>query len=241
MLKKETIKEIMGLLLAPLILFVAYLSLILIWRIIGLPPTDELINIVKDFFNKYGLIVIFISAIIEGVLLLGQYFPGGFVIFLGVISAGKNVLRVWEIILVVSAAFLIAYTINYLMGKYGWYILFAKLGLKKSIEKAKEKLQKHLFNAIFFTYWEPNLSSITATAAGILKISFRKFIVYSIMGVLIWNIVWASLVFFLGETALHLITGIKYILIIFVIWISIILIKHFLFDRRKRIKTFKTL
>jgi len=74
----------------PLILLVIYLSMYLIWGILGLPKESELLLIVKDYFSKYGLYIVFISALIEGFFLLGQYFPGGFVIFLGVISAYEN-------------------------------------------------------------------------------------------------------------------------------------------------------
>ncbi len=220
-------KTMLKLLSIPLILLTVYLLVYMTWQILGLPTDDELLVIVREWFASYGLWVVFISAIIEGFLLLGQYFPGGFVIFLGVISAGKDVLKATEVVMVVSISFFIAYTLNYMMGKYGWYKLLVKFGLGTQIEESKEKLIKNGLNTVFFTYWEPNLASITATAAGVLNMSFKKFSLYSTAGIILWNIFWGTLVYMLGESALK-IAGLKWILIIFGTWIAVILIKNLL-------------
>jgi|SRR3989344_31496 len=231
-MKKEHIKEILGLLSIPIILLIIYLIFFVLWKLLGLPSPEELVDIVTSFFNTYGLIVIFLSALVEGVLLLGQYFPGGFVIFLGVISAGKNIPLVIKVVSLVSLAFFISYYINYLLGRHGFYKAFAKLGFKKSIEKAEKKLKKHALNAIIFSYWEPNLASITATAAGVLRLDVKKFLIYSAIGIIIWNTFWGILVYLLGKSALKLASSITYVLIVFVIWVAIIITKYYLWNQK---------
>jgi membrane-associated protein len=221
------IKENIKLLSVPLILLAIYLSTYIIWTIFDLPKDKEMIDLVKGWFSNYGLWIVFFGAIIEGFLLLGQYFPGGFIIFLGVISAGKDIFRATEVVLIVCLSFFISYTLNYLVGKYGWYKVLVKFGLSKSLEESKEKLIKHELSAILYSYWEPNLASITATAAGVLKIPLKKFSFYSIIGILIWNTFWGIFVYTLGEKALTSI-GLKYVLVIFVVWFAIILVKNFL-------------
>jgi len=67
--------------------------------------------------------------------------------------------------------------------------------LAHSIEKSKAKLVQQGMNAIFFSYWEPNLASFTATAAGVLKVPFKIFSLYSAMGIVLWNIFWGTLVY----------------------------------------------
>ncbi|MBI2632472.1 VTT domain-containing protein [Candidatus Pacearchaeota archaeon] len=228
------LKENLRLLTIPLILIGVYLSMVLIWKLFSFPPSEELVIIVTDFFNKYGLWIVFVSALIEGFLLLGLYFPGGFVIFLGVISSAGNFLRAVEVVSVVSIAFFISYILNYVIGKYGWYKLFLKFGLKKSLDNAQTRLNKYGLRAIIFSYWEPNLASITATAAGVLKLSIKKFVIYSLIGIVVWNTFWGFLVFKLGEEALKL-TGLKYIAIIFFIWIIIILIVNFIKEKSKKV------
>lgn len=227
---KSKLTEILKLLSVPLILAAIYLSMYVVWKIFGLPTDTEMLVIVKEWFFRYGLWIVFVAALIEGFLLLGQYFPGGFIIFLGVISAGKNIPRAAEVVSVVSLAFFIAYSLNYLVGKYGWYRLLAKFGLASSIEKSKDKLLKQGLSAIFLSYWEPNLASLIATAAGILKVSFKKFSVYSAAGIIIWNIFWGTLVYSLGESALQ-IAGLKWVLIIFGAWVAVILFKKYVLAR----------
>lgn len=231
-MKTQMLKEILKLISIPLVLVLIYLSMYIVWSVFKLPTDDEMLLIVKGWFLNYGLWIVFIGAIIEGFLLLGQYFPGGFIIFLGVISAGDNTLFATKVVSIVCVSFFIAYSLNYLIGRYGWYRLFKKFGLADSVEKSKDKILKQGLNVIFFSYWEPNFASITATAAGVLKVPFKKFTLYSTAGIVLWNIFWGTLVYSLGESALK-ITGFKWVLTIFGVWIIIILIKRFIFTRNK--------
>ncbi len=224
-------RRVLKLLSMPLILLAAYLMLSAIWRLAGLPPDSELQGIVKGYFDQYGLWIVLIGALIEGFLLAGNYFPGGFVIFLGVITAGSAP-RAAAVVAVVCLAFFISYTLNYWLGRYGWYLLLVKFGLKGSLDHTKRRMERQGLNAIIFSYWMPNLAAITATAAGILQVPLRKFLLFSAAGILIWNTFWGVLVFSLGDAALKLI-GLKYVLIIFLAWTGILLLKHYLFDRRR--------
>ena len=227
----ETRKKLIGVLSVPCILLVLYLAFWLIWRLLDLPADESLIALIGEYFRRYGLWVVFVSSLIEGFFILGQYFPGGLVIFLGVISAGKDTARAMEVVMIVSLAFFVSYTLNYLVGKYGWYKLLVKFGLSHSLEEAQRKLQKHGLSAVVFSYWEPNLASITATAAGILKIPLAKFSLISGVGIVMWNTFWGTLVFNLGKEALK-ITGFKYVLVIFCVWVVFLLVKYYVMSRR---------
>ena len=177
------IKSLLKTISIPLILLGVYVLMYLIWSVLNLPSDDQMLIIVRNWFSQYGLWIVFIGALIEGFLLLGQYFPGGFIIFLSVISAGKDIPRAVQVVSIVCISFFIAYSLNYIVGRYGWYKVFEKFGLKDSLEKSKDKLVKQGLNAIFFSYWEPNFASIIATAAGVLKVPFKKFTVYSTLGI----------------------------------------------------------
>jgi membrane protein DedA with SNARE-associated domain len=225
-----TFKNILKILAIPLSLLVVYFSMLILWKIFNLPPLDKLEAIIKIYFDKYGLWIVFISALIEGFLLIGQYFPGGVVIFLGVTAARDNLIEVGWVLFVVGVAFFIAYYLNYIVGRYGWYKLFLKFGLGNSLDKAKAKLEKHVMTAILGSYWEPNLASITATAAGVLKIPLRYFLTSSLIGIVIWNLFWGIVVYFLGYALLqHQV--LMYVTII-AVWCAIILFKVFVIDKK---------
>jgi membrane protein DedA with SNARE-associated domain len=218
-------KNIWNTIKLPVLLLGIVLTLSLFWKILDLPPEDQLIEIARKYFDKYGLIVLLISAIIEGVLLVGWYYPGSLVIFLGVIFAGKNVSLAIETVLIITLGLYLAYLINYILGKYGWYRLLLAFGLSKPLEKAQLRITKYGFSGILLSYWHPNLAAIASTAAGTLQFSWRKFLIYSLISVSIWNIFWGTLVYFLGEASLGIV-GLKFVLIAIVGWIIVNLIKQ---------------
>ena len=222
-----TLKDILKTLYIPLIFLFILRTLFILWKILDLPPQEEVVKIAKVYFDKYGLITVFISSIIEGLLLLGIYYPGSLVIFLGVIFAGSDILAVIEVVSVVIIGMLISFVINFFLGKYGWYKLLLVFGLGESIENTKNRLIKYGFSAIFWSYILPNLAAFTSTAAGILQFSFRKFLLYSFLSVIFWDSFWGALVYFLGEDALNLV-GFKFAFVALAVWIIVKLLfrKH---------------
>ncbi len=209
----------------PLVFLGVFASLFLLWRILNLPKDDELIEIIRNWFNQYGLWIVLVSAIIEGVLLVGWYYPGSLVIFLGVIFAGKDIPQVIITISFVTIGLLVAYILNYAIGRYGWYKLLLKFGIKAPVENAKRRLTKYGLKGIYGSYWQPNLAALTSTAAGILHFPFKKFLKYSLIATIIWNVFWGSLVYFLGESALNLVANIYIVFIGIGVWIAIRLIR----------------
>lgn len=209
----------------PLAFLGILLSLVALWKALQLPSEEELIAVARQYFDRYGYGVVFVSALIEGMLLLGLYYPGSFVIFLGVILAGQNIPRVGAVVLVVTLGLLIAYLLNYLLGKYGWYRLFVRFGLRQQIEKAQARLARQGPNIIFVTYWHPNFAALTAAAAGILHLTFIRFLLYSVVAALGWNTFWAALIYWLGEVALEL-TGIRFAIIVIIAWTLFVIAKR---------------
>src|SRR3989344_1717900 len=78
-----------------------------------------------------AIFFIFLIALVEGGLILGQYAPGGIVISLSIISAGGDVVKVILLCLVISLAYLVAYGIDYFIGYYGINRLIEKFGTKE--------------------------------------------------------------------------------------------------------------
>lgn len=225
-----TFKNFLKVLIIPTTLLLVYFSLVAVWKLFGLPPEDELIKTLTDFIDQYGLIIVFVAAIIEGLLLIGNYFPGGAVIFLGVIASIGNIPRATTVVLVVCVSFFIAYTINYYLGRYGWYTLFIKFGLQSTLDSMQKKLSRHVFTAIISSYWLPNLAAVCSTAAGIMHIPVKKFLIQSTIGLVAWNIFWGVMVYITGDALLKI--DLVYVLLIFFVWCSLILLKVFVFDRR---------
>lgn len=215
---ENTINKFLKILGLPLVVLAVFLSLRAVWKIFDLPPEDELIEITRRYFDLYGYGIVFVSAMIEGLLLAGWYYPGSLVIFLGVIFAGRNIPEVILVVTLVTIGLFLADLFNYALGKYGWYRLLLRFGLRGPMENAQLRLAKYGPSGIFLSYWHPNLAALTATAAGTLQFSFKKFVLYSAIAVGLWNVFWGTLVYFLGEAALTLI-GMRFVLVVIAVWI----------------------
>jgi membrane protein DedA with SNARE-associated domain len=204
--------------LKPALFWFAIIAVLaIVWKLLDLPSDAELVSIVREWLEKYGLLIILFGSLIETILFVGFYFPGSVIIFLGV-GLAPDPLSALLAVLAVSAGMLCGYTVNYILGKYGWYKIFLKLGMKNGIENARMKMQKNEIRYIFYTYWNPGLAAFTSTAAGILRLPFKRFLVLMVLAILLWNTFWGVIVYSLGESALALL-DFKLVLKVIAVWI----------------------
>ncbi|HRH25243.1 MAG TPA: VTT domain-containing protein [Candidatus Paceibacterota bacterium] len=209
----------------PILIILIFIAIIGLWKVLGLPSEEVLIEKTREYFFKYGLITVFIASILESMLLVGWYLPGGLIIFLGVIlSAGNPVLATLSVLCTILG-FSIGYTFNYFLGYYGWHKLFIKFGLAGSLEKAKENFQKYGFKAIYASYWQPNLGALISTSAGTLRAPKNKFIFVSTTATIVWSAFWGLCAYFIGEKILSYL-GIVFF-VIMSLWVLNIIYKHY--------------
>ena len=147
----------------------------------------------------------------------------GFLVFSGKISFLFAVLAA-----VLGQLFgsIIAYTIGYYGGrplvlKYGKYFLLSK----KHFEHVEKWFEKHGNKTIFITRLMPVVRTIISFPAGIVKMSFKKFLFYSTLGIVPWTIFlvyigfklgagWQTIIQFFDKFQIIVVIG----LIIFVVW-----------------------
>lgn len=197
--------------------FLVIAVLAIVWKLLDLPSEAETIQIVTRWLATYGLYVVLIGSLLEALLFIGFYFPGSVIIFLSVASS-PNPLQAVKAVVSVSVGMLAGYSLNYVLGKYGWYRVFLKLGMRSGIENARTKMEKNDIRYVFYTYWNPGLASFTSTAAGILQLPYRRFLVLMLLAIMVWNTFWGVLVYSLGESALALL-NFALVLKIIALWI----------------------
>lgn len=226
-MKKERIKEFLLYAAVPIFLLALFLLSIPAAALLGF-PTDEkvFLELVENYYARYGYWVVFVAALIEGVLFVNWYFPGSIVAVLGVVFAPKVGLSVVVVVILIILAFLVAAVLNYFLGKYGWYRLFLKFGLKTPLDRIKKRTEKFGLQIIFSTYFHPNMGALVATSAGILHIPFLKFFLYSALALAVWDTFWGVLVYLLGPIILKFLS-IQLIVAIMAIWIAVLAIKYF--------------
>lgn len=211
----------------PLFLLLFFGTLYAVWLVLDLPPEETLTPIVKQYSKEYGILVVFVSAILEGLVVIGWYFPGSTIIVICLVLATDQALSFSLLGTSAAAGLSIAYAINYALGRYGWYKLLVRFGFSETIESAKRRLSKHGPSAIFLSFWQFGLASAMSTAAGILHYPLRSFLFLGGAAVVLWVTFYCALIFFMGPAAMQLV-GIRVILLIIAIWIAVTLLRSWL-------------
>jgi membrane protein DedA with SNARE-associated domain len=80
-------------------------------------------------------------------------------------------------------------------------------------------------SAIFTTYWQINLASLTSTAAGILRFPLVPFVIFSSSATVLWIGFWSTAIYFLGQAAMTLV-GLRLALVVIALWISVRLLLY---------------
>lgn len=155
---RQFIKEIPKL---PLSALVFYFIVFVLWNLNIIPPPSGIVKILENLYNQYGLIGLAISAFLEGIVYLGLYFPGSFIIALAVFFSDGRFISLFNISLVVAIILTITSLINYFLGRY---IVF------KNHEKIAELIKKRKFSkGLFLSMLHPNLLAFYFFNAGMEK------------------------------------------------------------------------
>ena len=225
----KKIKEFLSPGIFPLTICIFLIIFSAVYQIFNFPSPDELFVMIQNWFNIYGLKFLFIVAFIEGIFIVGMYFPGSFAIALAVLTLGKTPLDLFSIGLVSYFAFFIANVCNYFLGKYGYYKFLLIVGKKNTIQKMHNTMSRHGNMTFFLTGFFPNFLAITTVYAGISNLKITKVLIYLALSLLFWISIWtifASII--INRVNLEDSNQSKYILATIFLWaVFLILKEHF--------------
>ena len=173
-------------------LFLIYL---LTYNLLGLPPVEDLFKLMEVAFQQYGLALLFFGLIIEGLFMVGFYFPGSVVAFGAVIFLGKTYVDILLIILIGSIALILVNILNYMLGKHGYYKLLEKFGAKGTIERMKIRFDKNKNGTILLFSSSPNFLAIISIYAGIVKTNLKEYLRFISLCILFWVSLVSAIIF----------------------------------------------
>lgn len=218
----------------PIMLFILMGVFLLLYNLFNLPSFEEILDFAQNQFQKHGYLVVLIASLIEGFLLVNWLFPGSIVMVMGAVFATKGQQSIVITMFLITFGLYAMSIFNYYLGKYGWYKVLVKFGLATEIKKMKARLEKHGLKILVVTYFHPQVGALTATAAGILQIKSRKFLVASLLTYVLWSLIWTASVYIVGEQMLKIL-NFKNLMIIVGGWI-IFMIGQFLWNGRNLLK-----
>lgn len=123
--------------------------------------------------------------------------------FIGLLASYGNFSFI-GVILLSTGAGLIGSTLCYTIGYFGGspiinWLCSKSSGAKKSFNKLDLFIDKYGKPAVFLSRLFPLTRTYISLAVGAVKMSYSQFILYSLGGITIWNIILISLGYFLGE------------------------------------------
>lgn len=186
-------------------------------------------NYLIAFIVKYGNISILASLFIE---FLGFPVPGETLMaFMGYLtwkSTGKSLIL--AIVFAVIGTFLgalFAYGIGYRYGegfllKFGRYVSITK----EKLDRTEAAVNKNRALLLIFSRFIPGVRPIVAYLSGISKINFSSFLIYNLIGSIIWCSTFIGLGFTLGENwreIEHIAKGYIYIIALLIVFIFVVI------------------
>lgn len=165
------------------------------------------IQILNNYFYQYGGIVIFIIVFLEYLNIPGL--PSGVVMPLAGIWASRGGIGFGTAILLSVVAGLCGSWLLYFLGRYGGSFILKKY-IKRFpkqetvINQTIERVRTKGYLGIFFGKLIPMFRTIISIPAGVLKIDFAGYTLFSAMGIMVWNLVFVGAGYLFGETVLQI-------------------------------------
>lgn len=187
------------------------LSLVLLFKVLVyfsiLPAESYYIQLINEFFSKYGLLAVFGSSFLENIIGFGSYFPGSVVILTSMALTNGKIHLAFLTFLCIVIPSLISHIINFYIGR-------------KVSNYEKNKIP-NLRIYLFTTLWHPHFAAITAFTLGSMKLSFKKFFFLFFPIHLFWNLFWGITMYYAGSISqenLPFLTLFYFYLLIWSIW-----------------------
>lgn len=174
-------------------------------------------------------------------LFIGFFLPGDSLVFIsGLLCATNNdVMRVniFALILFMSLAAIIGNVVGYLFGKRVGEALYNRpdslLFKRRHVDATRSFYEKHGGKTLFVGRFLPIIRTFAPILAGVIKIDFRKFMLYNIAGAFCWIGSIASVGYFLGSRFPKTKDYLGYIVIGLIIVTTIPVVLTYLKERKK--------
>jgi membrane protein DedA with SNARE-associated domain len=162
---------------------------------------EALIHTMEEWVTSYGYVAVFLLMLAESACIP---FPSEVTMLVGGWYAEKGVLNFWW----VGAAGVfgnlvgswVAYAVGYktgrdLLDRYGKYVLIRS----HDVDKAEVWWEKHGEAATFFSRLLPVIRTFISLPAGMARMSFWKFTLYTFLGVIPWTFALTYLGYVVGD------------------------------------------
>ncbi|GGO89449.1 DedA family protein [Wenjunlia tyrosinilytica] len=156
--------------------------------------------------SQFGLIGILAIVFAESGLLIGFFLPGDSLLFTtGLLCADHTFIKqpLWVVLTGVAVAAIAGDQVGYLFGRKVGPSLFgrqdSKLFKQENVEKAHDFFEKYGPRSIILARFVPIVRTFTPIVAGVSRMNYRTFVVYNVIGGILWGCGVTVAGYFLGQ------------------------------------------
>jgi len=164
---------------------------------------DQYISMMIEHFGAWTNVIIFTIIFCETGLVVTPFLPGDSFLFAIGAFAAKGDFNIFLVTPMVVGAALLGDNVNYLIGKTIGPRVFSsekiKFLNKKYLEKTHQFYEKHGGKTIIIARFVPIVRTFAPFVAGVGAMTYRRFIVYSIIGAVSWSFLFIPLGYFFGN------------------------------------------
>jgi membrane protein DedA with SNARE-associated domain len=152
-----------------------------------------------SLLDQYGYLFVFLGVMLEGI---GIPLPGETVLITAGALAHRGSLTLWETMVMGSLGAVMGGQAGYLVGRYGGRQFVLRWGRYAFITpdrlgRAEKFFERHGGKAVFLARFITGLRVFGAIVAGMSRMYWRKFTVYSVLGGVVWAAAAVALGYFL--------------------------------------------
>lgn len=170
---------------------------------------NNVANLIKDYgAGTYAILFSILFA--ETGLVITPFLPGDTLLFAaGIFSRPETAthtgggLNIWITLLVLTLAPLCGDNVNYFFGRWLGPRLFhnpkSKFFKRENLEKTHEFFDRYGSKTVILARWIPIVRTFAPFVAGMGAMPYRKFLLYSVVGAIVWVWTLVGLGYFLGR------------------------------------------
>lgn len=204
---------------------------------------DKILSLRIHVVREFGPILVFLATFLEAIPAAGMFVPGALITFLGGLFAKLGFFSYYSVLILAISGAILGDTAGYFLGRYLGKCSMHKYGklilLKKEhMDRAGEIMCCHTGKSLIIGRLNPVTRCAAPFIVGAHKISFEKFMLYNVIGGILYGFLFASLGFIFGQRLIVAAALEKWIIISMVVLILAFYIYYIirLFYKEKSIK-----